>query len=192
MDETQGGKVFSDPAGAGFTPVLSLSGQRAGLTSSGGVIRDTPFKAPDRTALRLNLSAVQTSQIVVFLKTLTDSTFLTSLRFANPFVSTIVSPVPALVTIQSNSYPPPTLTVAPGTVITFTNIDNSRQSAQFDSPQIASPPIFSCGAQTVTVPSGTGTYSCTVQFMGCRCRERWWSGKREATNPDSCVARAGP
>ena len=49
-------------------------------------------------------------------------------------------------------------------MITFTNLDNSRHSAQFDSPQTASTPIFSSGSQTVTVPgvAGTHTYHCAV------------------------------
>ena len=128
---------------------------------------DARLKALDGAPLRLNLTAVQKVQLVAFLKTLTDSAFLTAPKFGNPFVTTIVTPAAAAVSIQANSYHPLTITVAPGAVITFTNLDNSRHSAQFDSPQIISTPIFSTGSQTVKVPAVAGTYAyhCAVHGL---------------------------
>lgn len=50
------------------------------------------------------------------------------------------------------------LTVAPGTSITFTNLDNQRHSASFASARIVSTPIFTSGSRTVVMPTATGTY----------------------------------
>jgi plastocyanin len=60
--------------------------------------------------------------------------------------------------MQNTAYHPATITVAPGTVITFTNLDNTRHSAQFTSTAIKSTPIFSNGSQTVLMPTTTGSY----------------------------------
>src|SRR6185503_11750382 len=51
---------------------------------------DPRLKAASGAPIRLGLSAAQKASLVAFMKTLTDSTFLTSPRFANPFASVIV------------------------------------------------------------------------------------------------------
>ena len=131
---------------------------------------DVRLRASDGSPRRLRLTAVQKSSLVAFLGSLTDSTFLTSVRFSNPFVTTTVatpSPGAANVSIQANSYRPPSITVSAGAVITYTNFDNSRHSAQFDNGQIASTPTFSTGSRTVTMPLVTGayTYHCAVHGL---------------------------
>src|SRR5205085_7872810 len=97
--------------------------------------------------------------------TLTDSTFLTASRYLNPFAPVAVTPIPtptptptptpsptpvatAAITIQATAYHPATITVAKGTVITWTNLDNARHSASFASTAIGSTPIFTSGGQT--------------------------------------------
>jgi cytochrome c peroxidase len=132
---------------------------------------DAKLKAPDGSPRRLNLTVAQKSSLVAFLRTLTDSAFLTAPRFANPFVTPVVAPPPsAAVTIQSNSYTPATLTVGPSTVVAFTNLDNSRHSAQFDAPQIVSTPIFTSGTQVVAMPGAVGTYTyhCAIHGQAMR------------------------
>ena len=132
---------------------------------------DARLKAPDGSPRRLGLSPAQKSSLVAFLKSLTDTAFLTAPRFANPFVAPVVAPPPAAaVTIQSNSFTPSTLTVGPGTVVAFTNLDNSRHSAQFDAAQIASTPIFTSGTQPVIMPAAAGTYTyhCAIHGQAMR------------------------
>ena len=129
---------------------------------------DRRLRNPDGSPLRLNLTAAQKAALVAFLNTLTDSAFLTAPRFSNPFAAGSVAPPPAAstasVTIQANAYHPATLTVAPGTVITWTNLDNSRHSASFASAAVGATPIFTSGSQRLTMPAarGTYTYQCAV------------------------------
>lgn len=131
---------------------------------------DARLRASDGSPRRLRLTTVQKSSLVAFLGSLTDSTFLTAARFSNPFVTMTVgtpSAGTANVSIQANSYRPPSIAVQSGTVITYTNLDNSRHSAQFDNGQITSTPIFSTGSRTVTMPlaAGTYTYHCAIHGL---------------------------
>lgn len=126
---------------------------------------DARLKNANGTPRQLGLTTVQKLALVAYLKTLTDSTFLTDARFSNPFVKDTVvvsppapSPTNAFITIQNTAYHPPSITVAPGAVVTFTNLDNTRHSANFSSAQIVSTPIFSTGSQTVTMPATPGSY----------------------------------
>jgi len=125
---------------------------------------DPRLRAPDGSPKRLGLNAEQKAALVAFLTTLTDSTFLTAPRFADPFVPGGASPPPpppaggsATVIIQARAYHPATLTVAPGAVVTWTNLDNTRHSATFQSVPIGTP-IFTSGSQQVTMPTSPGTY----------------------------------
>ncbi len=128
---------------------------------------DARLTAPDGTPKRLALAPSQRAALVAFLKTLSDSTFATAPRFATPFTTTITPVIPpvspltptASVTIQANAYHPPTLSVAAGTVVTWTNLDNARHSATFTSAAIGATPIFISGAQSLTMPSAAGTYA---------------------------------
>lgn len=124
---------------------------------------DARLKAADGTPRRLGLTAAQKTSLVAFMNTLTDSTFLTAARFSNPFgITTVIPPVTTTnfsVTIQGKAYHPPTLTVTPGSTVTFTNLDNTRHSATFASPLIAGTPIYSSGNRAVTMPTVAGTYS---------------------------------
>ncbi|HEX8244482.1 MAG TPA: cupredoxin domain-containing protein, partial [Longimicrobium sp.] len=115
---------------------------------------------------RLGLTAAQRAAIVAFLNTLTDSAFLTAPRFSDPFAPTVAPPPPgqppaptATVTMQATAYHPATLTVAPGTVVTWTNLDNARHSASFASAAIGSTPIFTSGSERLTMPATPGTYA---------------------------------
>jgi cytochrome c peroxidase len=128
---------------------------------------DPRLRAADGSPKRLGLSAEQKSALVAFLQTLTDSTFLTSARFSNPFgPDSGSSPPPpppsggltAAVTMQGTAYHPAALTVAPGTVVTWTNLDNLDHSASFDSPSVGATPIFISGSQRLTMPRTPGTY----------------------------------
>ena len=111
----------------------------AGVQANPGL--DARLKAADGTPKRLGLTAAQKAALVAYMNALTDSTFLTARRFSSPFVTAAVAPpvaappvtTTAAVTIQNTAYHPPTITVAPGTVITFTNLDNQRHSASFAS-----------------------------------------------------------
>ena len=109
---------------------------------------------------------------MAFLKTLTDSTFLTAARFANPFApaSLPVTPPNATVTIQATAYHPATLTVPPGTVVSWTNLDNARHSAMFASSLVGGTPIFRSGVEQLTMPTapGTYTYQCAVHGAAMR------------------------
>jgi cytochrome c peroxidase len=110
---------------------------------------------------RLNLSPSDKSALIAFMNTLTDSTFLTAARFANPFAPASLPPTPvaATVTIQATAYHPATLVVSAGTVVSWTNLDNARHSASFASSLVGSTPIFNSGVQSLTMPSVRGTYS---------------------------------
>jgi cytochrome c peroxidase len=121
---------------------------------------DPRLRAPNGTPRRLGLTASQQAALVAFLKTLTDSAFLTAPRFSNPFV-VAAAPVntAASVTMQNFAYRPSALTVAPGTVVSFTNLDNTRHSALFGSPGIVTTGIFTSGTRTVAMPSAPGTYT---------------------------------
>ncbi|GJG88950.1 hypothetical protein tb265_41310 [Gemmatimonadetes bacterium T265] len=139
----------------------------AGVQANPGL--DARLKAADGTPKRLGLTAAQKAALVAYLNALTDSTFLTAPRFASPFVAGAPAPAPAptpppaplptaAVTIQNTAYHPAAITVAPGTIITFTNLDNQRHSASFASARITSTPIFTSGSRTVTMPTAPGTY----------------------------------
>jgi cytochrome c peroxidase len=121
---------------------------------------DPRLKNPDGTPRRLGLTASQKAALVAFLRTLTDSSFVTAAKFANPFPPPSGGP-PAgtTVTMQANAYHPATLTVAPGTVITWTNLDGIGHSATFDSDAIGSTPVYLSGNRQLTMPATPGTYS---------------------------------
>jgi len=138
---------------------------------------DPRLRTPNGTPRRLNLTPAQKASLVAFLNTLTDSAFLAAPRFANPFAPPLTSPAPATpatpttpapatptpapgsVSIQANSYRPATLTVSPGAVVTWTNLDNSRHSASFASAAVGATPIFTSGTQRLTMPATPGTYA---------------------------------
>ncbi|MDQ6612725.1 MAG: putative Ig domain-containing protein, partial [Gemmatimonadota bacterium] len=122
----------------------------SGVQPSPGL--DIRLRNADGSPRRLNMSASQKAAVIAYLKTLTDSTFLTAPRFSSPFVPEVVTlppttappPVPpttvppqtipnTAVTIQFTAYHPPTVTVSKGSAITITNLDNSRHSATFSS-----------------------------------------------------------
>lgn len=146
---------------------------------------DRRLRNPDGTPRRLNLTAAQKASLVAFLRTLTDSTFLTSPRFANPFVpaGTPATPPPvtpppagtpspstAAVTMQATAYHPATITVAPGAVVTWTNLDNARHSASFASAAIGATPIFTSGSQSLKMPTTAGTYAYQCAVHGAAMR----------------------
>jgi plastocyanin len=154
---------------------------------------DPRLKAADGSPKRLGLTSAQKDALVAFLQTLTDSAFITAPRFANPFASAATTPTPpttppitpplttpgtpapatpptATVTIQATAYHPATLTVAPGTVITWTNLDNARHSASFASALIGATPIFTSGNQQLTMPTAPGTYAYQCAVHGAAMR----------------------
>lgn len=127
--------------------------------------------------MRLGLSAADKAALVAFLNTLTDSSFLTDPRFTNPFAAATVTPPPppppqgtptAAVTIQATAYHPATLTVAPRTVVTWTNLDNARHSAGFLTPGVGTTPIFTSGTQSLTMPATPGTYRFNARYTARR------------------------
>lgn len=131
---------------------------------------DPRLRTPNGAPRRLGLTTAEKRGLVAFMKTLTDSTFLADTRLSNPFATPVVvppvstNPIAATVTMQFTAYRPPIVTVAPGAVITFTNLDNTQHSAQFAASSIASTPRFTNGSRTVTMPTAPGTYSyqCSV------------------------------
>jgi len=82
---------------------------------------DARLRATDGTPKRVNLSAADESAPVAFLRTLTDSSFLTSTKFSNSIRDTsiysTVTPTNASVTIHFTSYQPATITVPAGSTI---------------------------------------------------------------------------
>lgn len=135
---------------------------------------DARLRNPDGSPRRLNLTAAQKAALVAFMGTLTDSAFLASPRFANPFAPATVTPVapgtPAatIVTIQATAYHPATLTVARGTVVTWTNLDNSRHSVSFASAAVGATPIFTSDSQRLTMPATPGTYAYQCAVHGAQ------------------------
>jgi cytochrome c peroxidase len=126
---------------------------------------DPRLRAPDGSPLRLRLTADERSALAAFLGALTDSAFLTSPRFSNPFAPAgVAAPTGATVTLQGNTFHPSTIVVPPGAVVSFYNIDNEWHTATFDSPAIGSTPRFTSGIKTVTMPTALGAYSyhCSV------------------------------
>jgi cytochrome c peroxidase len=120
---------------------------------------DPRLTGTDGTPKRLGLNSSQKAALVAFLRTLTDSTFVTAPKFANPFPPPSGGPPPGTtVTMQANAYHPATLTVAPGTVITWTNLDGIGHSATFDSAAIGSTPVYVSGNRQLTMPATPGTY----------------------------------
>jgi cytochrome c peroxidase len=136
---------------------------------------DPRLRAPDGSPRRLGLTAAQKAALVAFLTTLTDSTFLSAPRFADPFVSAPPpppgTPSPAATVIMvANAYRPSKLTVAPGTVVTWTNQDGVRHSATFASPLVGTTPIFGLGSQQLTMPTAPGRYSYQCLVHGSAMR----------------------
>lgn len=152
---------------------------------------DARLRNVNGTPKRLGLTAAQRSALEAYLHTLTDSTFLTAPRFSDPFApprlvvtpptptappstTPTTSPSPpsatADVTILANSFRPPTVTVAPGAVVTWTNLDNKRHGVGFLTPGPTNTPIFSSGTQRVTMPTAPGTYSYQCLVHGAAMR----------------------
>jgi plastocyanin len=126
---------------------------------------DALLRAPDGSPRRLGLTDVERAALVAFLGALTDSTFLTSPRFANPFAGVSSAPDSGVtVTIQGNQFLPPSVVVRPGAVVSFRNIDNEWHNATFDNPAVGATPKFTSGVQTIVMPTALGayTYHCTV------------------------------
>lgn len=139
---------------------------------------DARLKAPDGTPKRLGLTAAQKAALVAFLGTLTDSTFLVAPRFANPFAPAVTPTVPATppgatvvdVVIRSTAYNPPDITVDAGSIVRWTNLDNTRHSASFASGLVGSTPIFTSGSQQLTMPTVAGTYTYQCAIHGAQMR----------------------
>jgi cytochrome c peroxidase len=126
------------------------------------------LRAPDGSPRRLGLTSAERDALVAFLGTLTDSTFLTSPRFSNPFASgNGAAPTGPTITLQANSFKPASVTVPAGAVVSFVNIDNEWHTATFDNPAIGSTPRFTSGVKTLTMPTALGayTYHCTVHGL---------------------------
>jgi cytochrome c peroxidase len=119
---------------------------------------DPRLKGPDGNPKQLGLSDTQSAALVAFLKTLTDSTFLTAPRFGNPFGGPTTLPPTASVIMKSSAFQPATLTVAPGTVVSWINQDGILHSASFVSELIGSTPIYTTGSRQLTMPTTPGTY----------------------------------
>ncbi|MES2177879.1 MAG: cytochrome c peroxidase [Gemmatimonadota bacterium] len=133
---------------------------------------DARLRNTDGSPKRLNLTATQRAALVAYMKTLTDSTFLTSPRFSNPFaVTSVIPPVTSTnfsVTIQNKAYHPPTITVPPGSTVTFTNLDNQRHSATFASAAVTGTPTFTSGNRAVSMPATPGTYNYQCAVHGAQ------------------------
>jgi len=126
---------------------------------------DARLKAPDGTPLRLRLTVAERAALVAFLGALTDSTFLTSPRFSNPFVPAGTAPPPgAAVLIQGNRFTPADIVVKPGAIVSFTNVDNDSHSATFDQAAVVGTPVFTSGTKNVQMPTSLGayTYHCSI------------------------------
>ena len=136
-------------------------------------IQDSPrldplLRAADGTPKRLGLTSAERDALVAFLGALTDSSFLTSSRFSNPFApGSTGAPIGPTITMKANSFSPAFVTVPAGAVVSFLNIDNEWHNATFDNPAIASTPRFTSGVKTVTMPMALGayTYHCTVHGL---------------------------
>lgn len=139
---------------------------------------DARLTAPDGTPKRLGLTVAQKASLVAFLGTLTDSAFLVAPKFADPFVPAVVPTVPAVppgavvvdVVMRSRAYAPPDITVDAGTVVRWTNLDNTRHSASFTSAQVGATPIFTSGTQQLTMPTASGTYTYQCAIHGAAMR----------------------
>ena len=179
VDTGVGGGVFKTPSlrNVAVRPRFMHDGRFATLDEvvafydSG--IRDNPrldplLRAADGTPKRLGLTAAERDALVAFLGTLTDSTFLTSPRFSNPFASgSTDAPTGPTITMKNNTFSPTEVTVPAGAVVSFLNIDNEWHTATFDNPAIASTPRFTSGVKTVTMPMALGsyTYHCVVHGL---------------------------
>src|SRR4029079_16049476 len=107
---------------------------------------DSLLRAADGTPKRLGLTGAERGALVAFLGTLTDSSFLTAVRFSNPFApGSITPPTGPTITMKNNTFSPTTVTVPAGAVVSFLNIDNEGHTATFDNPAIASTPRFTSG-----------------------------------------------
>ena len=129
---------------------------------------DPLLRAADGTPKRLGLTGAERDALVAFLGTLTDSSFLTAVRFSNPFApGSITPPTGPTITMKNNSFSPATVTVPAGAVVSFLNIDNEWHTATFDNAAIASTPRFTSGVKTVTMPMALGayTYHCVVHGL---------------------------
>ena len=129
---------------------------------------DPLLRAGDGTPKRLGLTSAERDALVAFLGTLTDSSFLTAVRFSNPFApGSITPPTGPTITMKNNAFSPATVTVPAGAVVSFLNIDNEWHTATFDNPAIASTPRFTSGVKTVTMPMALGayTYHCVVHGL---------------------------
>jgi len=129
---------------------------------------DPRLRAADGTPKRLGLTSAERDALVAFLGALTDSSFLTSPRFSNPFAPrSIAAPTGPTITMKANTFSPSFVTVPAGAVVSFLNIDNEWHTATFDNQAIASTPKFTSGVKTVTMPMALGayTYHCVVHGL---------------------------
>jgi cytochrome c peroxidase len=179
IDTGVGGGVFKTPSlrNVAVRPRFMHDGRFATLDEvvafydSG--IQDSPrldplLRAADGTPKRLGLTSAERDALVAFLGALTDSTFLTSPRFSNPFApGSIAAPTGPTITMKANTFSPNTVVVPAGAVVSFLNIDNEWHTATFDNPAIASTPRFTSGVKTVTMPMALGsyTYHCVVHGL---------------------------
>jgi len=126
---------------------------------------DARLKAPDGTPLRLRLTVAERAALVAFLGAFTDSTFLESPRFANPFAAPNAGPPPGVgVLIKGNQFTPHDIVVQPGAIVSFTNVDNDSHSATFDQAAVVGTPVFTSGTKMVQMPTSLGayTYHCSI------------------------------
>jgi cytochrome c peroxidase len=126
---------------------------------------DPRLRGPDGAPRRLGLDDAERAALVAFLGALTDSSFLTSPRFADPFARASDAPATGVtITLQGNQFLPPSVVVPAGATVSFHNIDNEWHNATFDNPAVGATPRFTSGVQTITMPTALGayTYHCTV------------------------------
>ena len=68
------------------------------------------------------------------------------------------------VNLRGNAFSPGAIRVAPGAMVTFTNLDGINHNLTFTSAGITSVGNFTTGARQVTMPTVPGTYDyrCTI------------------------------
>lgn len=76
---------------------------------------------------------------------------------------TVTAPAPS-VTLTGSQFVPPSIVVAPGATVDFTNLDGFSHNVTFADAGITSVPNFSSGTRAVTMPVAVGTYTyrCTL------------------------------
>lgn len=175
FDATSGG---SNPAPQDVTITNSGTGSLSGLSADPpayGAGQPTGWlaatlsgsTAPATLSVTASVGALAAGSYTATVSVKSAATGVTNSPRAVAVTFTVVSPAPppgADVVLKGFAFVPPSITVAPGTTITFTNNDGVQHNVTFADAAVTSIGNFTAGSRTTVMPAAAGTYAyrCTL------------------------------